>query len=899
MINFSPINNSYSYYKSQKKQVLLKKNSKDIESLNLPYYGVQKSDYIKLAIQKTPNNDDIHIYRLSNGQKIAIVQKEGCPSIECRIGTGSLDEPEGKTGLAHLIEHSSFHSSKKYEDIESEIKKLGGYSNAATTTFDTSYYITLDNNKEENIVKAIDILTDMIYNPKFNKLDKEKAVVKAEAQKYEQDEYNISNNMIKKELIGLDSNSVDIISGNSKTIDSITKEDLFSFHDSFYTPNNSAFVIVSDNNPDKLIKSIAGPFLEAYNKKQAKETKRPFFPLKTGIKRKDIVSKEDTIGYTKLEFLIKKSNNPIEKIKLDALLYLIESSTNFVSLNAPLNSYYSTISLEASLNETNEYELLNKLQELLKKFTLGGIEDYQLDFVKNVLIEKLDLSCNDNLQIADNASSNLLNSGFCQEKELIRNLSKEDIIDAIKYFDFNNFAFVNVHPKGTSLVDIEKKYNDSKKMIQPVIVPKNIQRIDISNKMQTYNIEPYSKDALFTAILPDNTRFIALNSKNNECNIIKELYNPNLDSYNTACRYVLEKMKNSLNVEQNYNQIKNNSTTFLSLDSNTGFILGASAKVDNISETLKILKSRYDIDFTIEKFNEAKKEALVDISNLKEDAYSAYCKDAFGQNHTKNPYELKKALESLTLSELILYYNEIVKNSYSTVVVSAPFVDNLQLLNEIASGINISGYCFKNPQEQIERKIKNTTSKTYAKETLAQPRMQSLYNFSINSNPKDRIRFVLLASILSNRLYDDLREKQGLAYSVSANYSSLGSLGTITLDIQSSCNNKNDVDRIFQGFSNNIQKLIQKPVTNAELEEAKSEYRRNIYNSRNVSFAFEVELLEYLKTPQGLESIQSNIELLDRIGIEDIQKTACYAFSCDPVKLINADKKIIDEINKN
>jgi len=79
----------------------------------------------------------------------------------------------------------------------------------------------------------------------------------------------------------------------------------------------------------------------------------------------------------------------------------------------------------------------------------------------------------------------------------------------------------------------------------------------------------------------------------------------------------------------------------------------------------------------------------------------------------------------------------------------------------------------------------------------------------------------------------------------------------------------------------------------------KSIYRRNIYNSRNVSFAFEVELLEYLKTPQGLESIQSNIELLDRIGIEDIQKTARYAFSCDPVKLINADKKIIDEINKN
>ncbi len=893
MINFNPINNSYNPYRVIKKDSIIKNNRTNQAPLNLSYYPIPKSDYIKLGVYKTPNNDEIHAYRLSSGQKIGLIKKSGCPSIECRVGVGSLCEDKGQKGLSHLIEHSIYHSSKKYPQIESEVKNLGGYTNAATTTYDTNFYITLDNNKKENIEKAVDILSDMIYNPNFDKLDKEKAIVKAEIEKYNQDENQLTTNLLIKQLINSDYES-DLVAGDEKTIDSIKKEDLFNYHKKYYNPNNITCSITSEFEPDELIKSVSKSFLEASKNRGQTIAQKPIFPISRGVKRKDVVSKNDTQGYLRLGFLIPGAKNAKEQVRINALVQLISTLTNFYGLNSSLNDNYNILSLEANLSKTNEYELLFNLKEQLEKFKLDSIDDYQIEYIKNNLIQELESEYKNNLTITSKTTTNLLNDNYNNEKELIENLDKKDIIEAIKYLDFDNFSMVVEHPKGTNLAQIEEKYQNSKGYVKPIILSKEIRPIDLTNQLVAHNLYPYTKEPVWSAKLPDNTTLIAINSKNSECAITKELYNPNLSSYNISAKYVLEKMKNPLNIEQSYNQIMNNSTIYSMLDLHSGFAFISSTKKDNIDKTLKILKNSFDVDFTKEKFDKAKREVLFEIENQKENSKNIYQKEAFGNKYNKNSQDIKKALETLTLDELKSYYNEVIKNSSSLVVVSAPFCDNPELLNKIASGINTVGFSYRKDIAFENYQPKNTKN-VYCKEQIEpQGDFSKIYNFRINNNPKDIIRFTLLSNVLGNRLYNDLREKQGLAYDVGTECIFDGCLGAIELKLSSSCN---DVNKIFLGFDKNIQELLTKPITKTELEQAKSAFRREVMNSCNSDLDFLISILDNLKTAPGLMGMKNNFDLLEEINPYDIQKTAQYVFSNKPISLVNANKKTIEEVS--
>ena len=57
-------------------------------------------------MDKLPNGSEIHIYRLSNGQNVQIIKKEGSTSLLTRVNVGSFDEKGYPKGIAHFIEHS-------------------------------------------------------------------------------------------------------------------------------------------------------------------------------------------------------------------------------------------------------------------------------------------------------------------------------------------------------------------------------------------------------------------------------------------------------------------------------------------------------------------------------------------------------------------------------------------------------------------------------------------------------------------------------------------------------------------------------------------------------------------------------------------------------------------------
>jgi predicted Zn-dependent peptidase len=94
------------------------------------------------------------------------------------INAGAREDPAGREGLAHFIEHAVFKGTLKrdYVEIARCIEETGGYIDAWTTKEQTCIYVRC---LREHLALGFDLLADLICNPVFpaEEIDKEKQVV--------------------------------------------------------------------------------------------------------------------------------------------------------------------------------------------------------------------------------------------------------------------------------------------------------------------------------------------------------------------------------------------------------------------------------------------------------------------------------------------------------------------------------------------------------------------------------------------------------------------------------------------------------------------------------------------------------------------------------------------------
>ncbi len=106
------------------------------------------------AVLKPPEPDrrlELHehgsIFESSNGYRIAVLPQAGARvlRIDVRYPVGSVDDPPGKQGLAHLVEHLLFDVEIRRDDaktsISAELDRLALYHNAETTADYTDYEV--------------------------------------------------------------------------------------------------------------------------------------------------------------------------------------------------------------------------------------------------------------------------------------------------------------------------------------------------------------------------------------------------------------------------------------------------------------------------------------------------------------------------------------------------------------------------------------------------------------------------------------------------------------------------------------------------------------------------------------------------------------------------------------
>src|ERR1700756_453757 len=88
--------------------------------------------------------EGVHEYRLPNGLQVLLIPDASKPTVTVNVTyrVGSRMEGYGETGMAHLLEHLMFKSTKTIAQVSTELSKRGMQFNGTTSEDRTNYYET-------------------------------------------------------------------------------------------------------------------------------------------------------------------------------------------------------------------------------------------------------------------------------------------------------------------------------------------------------------------------------------------------------------------------------------------------------------------------------------------------------------------------------------------------------------------------------------------------------------------------------------------------------------------------------------------------------------------------------------------------------------------------------------
>jgi zinc protease len=194
---------------------------------------------------------------LTNG--LTIIAREipnNIVSIQIWFKVGSRNESDKNNGISHFIEHLVFKGTKKrgVNQLSKEIESVGGKINGATSKDYTFYYATV---AKDFIDIAIDGLIDSVLNPVFNneEIERERKVVIEEILRQDDNPYSCLFNLLNDISYVNHPYKMPVI-GKKEIIESLTREDIVSYYNKFYVPENMIIVIVGDFNTEEIVKKI-------------------------------------------------------------------------------------------------------------------------------------------------------------------------------------------------------------------------------------------------------------------------------------------------------------------------------------------------------------------------------------------------------------------------------------------------------------------------------------------------------------------------------------------------------------------------------------------------------------------------------------------------------------------
>jgi zinc protease len=204
------------------------------------------------------NPNSVHRTVLPNGLTVLVQEDRTAPvvAIVTHVKAGYFDETDDQQGLAHALEHMFFKGTKRrgVGDIAKETKASGGYLNAHTIYDNTSYYTVLPSS---GFARGLDIQADAYANSVIDaeELAKEMEVIIQEAKRKSDNPSAVATETL-YELLHDAHRMRRWRIGREPGLRSFTRDKMNAFYRNFYRPSNTILAISGDVDPDDALRRV-------------------------------------------------------------------------------------------------------------------------------------------------------------------------------------------------------------------------------------------------------------------------------------------------------------------------------------------------------------------------------------------------------------------------------------------------------------------------------------------------------------------------------------------------------------------------------------------------------------------------------------------------------------------
>jgi len=225
--------------------------------------------------------NDEHHYRLlvlDNQMQVLLVSDPDTPKAAAALDVmvGSGDNPEGRGGLAHFLEHMLFLGTDKYPDpaeYEEYITEHGGNRNAYTSFEHTNYFFDVN---AAHLPEALDRFAQFFIAPQFDAeyVDREKNAVQAEYQMGLKSDPRRGLDVLQEVMNPahpFSQFSVGSLDSLADRPDAAVRDDLLNFYEKHYSANAMRLVVMGKQSLDDLESLVTPIFSQVPNRRYEPE----------------------------------------------------------------------------------------------------------------------------------------------------------------------------------------------------------------------------------------------------------------------------------------------------------------------------------------------------------------------------------------------------------------------------------------------------------------------------------------------------------------------------------------------------------------------------------------------------------------------------------------------------
>lgn len=359
---------------------------------------------LSLVIQHSAYGiDKIQYKQLENGFNVYVVENHHLPIVTHIVSyhVGGINDPQGKSGLAHFLEHLMFRGTKDVKDITSIIQINGGIFNASTSNYYTNYFEMVPSNQ---LPLMMELESDRMHNLQIT----EDSIVAERKIVAEERKMRIDNNpeaQLEEEMLSAfyHNNNGWQVAGWLNEINTLGKDDAEYLYNKYYHSSNATLLVAGDVTMDEVL-PLAEKYYGKITTNKALKQDAIYEPEHKADVTISLINNNASKQELKLWYQAPNINDE-NAIPLKLASIIIgegRSSHLYKKLVATkeatvANIYYSPFTKGSAIFEIHAIpyahnqliDIQNKIIELINDISVSGITTKELTRAKNMLKSSL------------------------------------------------------------------------------------------------------------------------------------------------------------------------------------------------------------------------------------------------------------------------------------------------------------------------------------------------------------------------------------------------------------------------------------------------------------------------------------------------------------------------------